>query len=63
MKDNDLENQINVKLPDDVYKRIIEASERSGLFKGEIARKCIIRCIRQDEAPKWKRAIAKLIGY
>lgn len=63
MKDHDLENQISVRLPDNIYQRIIETSERTGLFKGEIARKCITRCIRQDSAPGWKKFIAKIIGY
>ena len=63
MKDNNLENQINVKLDDWTYGQIIGAADRSEAFKGEIVRKCIVRCIRQDRAPAWKRFIAKFIGY
>ena len=63
MKDNDLENQINVKLDDWTYRKILNTAEKTGLFKGEIGRKCIERAIRQDSAPKWKRWIVKLIKY
>ena len=63
MKDRDLENQINVKLDDWTYRKIVNTSNATDKFKGEIVRKCIMRCIRQDSAPKWKRFIAKLIKY
>lgn len=63
MKDHDLENQINVKLDDTTFRHVTEAAKASEMFKGEIVRKAVIRCIRQDNAPKWKRFIAKLIRY
>lgn len=63
MQDRDLENQINVKLDDWTYRKILNTAEKAGLFKGEIVRKCIERAIRQDSAPKWKKFIVKLIGY
>lgn len=59
----DLENQINVKLDDWTYRKIVNVSNATEQFKGEIVRKCIMRIIRQDSAPKWKRWIAKLIRY
>jgi hypothetical protein len=63
MIDKDLENQISVKLDDWTYGRIIGSITASQPFKSEIVRKCIMRCIRQDDAPKWKKFIAKLIRY
>ena len=63
MKDRDLENQVNVRMNDAMYADIIGASEKLGAFRGRIVRICVARCIRQDRAPKWKRFIAKLIGY
>lgn len=62
-EDNDLENQISVRVDDDMYREIVEASDKFGTFKGKIVRQCIRRCIMQDHAPKWKRFIVKLIGY
>ena len=62
IKDRDLENQINVRLDDWTYKKIIGAHEKSGAWKGEIVRKCIMRCIRQDNAPKWKRWVLKMLN-
>ena len=63
MKDRDLENQINVKLDDWTYRQIIKTSTANNQFKGEIVRKCVMRVIRQDSAPKWKRWIARFIKY
>ena len=63
MKDNDLENQVLVRLDDWTYRKIIGAGQRSDLFKAQVVRKCIMRCIRQDSAPKWKKFIVKLIKY
>ena len=63
MKDHDLENQVNVKMSDAMYRDIVNASDYLGAFKGRIVRSCVARCIRQDRAPKWKRVIVKLIKY
>jgi hypothetical protein len=63
MKDKDLENQISVKLDDWTYRKIVIRADETDEFKGAIVRKCIMRVIRQDSAPKWKRWIAKLIRY
>jgi hypothetical protein len=63
MKDRDLENQINVKLDDWTYRKIVTTANATEQWKGEIVRKCIMRVIRQDSAPKWKKLIAKLIKY
>lgn len=63
IKDRDLEKQISVRLDDWTYNRIIGSLNCSQQFKAEIVRKCIMRCIRQDSAPKWKRFIARLIKY
>lgn len=63
MNDKDLENQVSVRLDDWTYRQIIKAADASESFKGQVVRRCIMRCIRQDNAPRWKRWIAKLIRY
>lgn len=63
MKDKDLENQILVRLDDWTYKKILGAAESTDTFKAQVVRKCIMRCIRQDSAPKWKRWVTKFIKY
>jgi hypothetical protein len=63
MIDKDLENQINVKLDDWTYRQIKNTAQEKNKYMGEIVRKCIMRCIRQDSAPKWKRWISRLIKY
>lgn len=63
MIDRDLDNQILVRLDDWTYREIIKAADASDSFKAQVIRKCIMRCIRQDRAPKWKRWIVKLIRY
>jgi len=63
MKDHDLENQILVRLDDWTYRQIINAADATDSFKAQVVRKCIMRCIRQDRAPIWKRIIVKFIRY
>lgn len=63
MIDRDLENSVTVKFDDWTYGRIIGSIKVSQPFKAEIVRKCVMKCIRQADAPKWKKFIAKLIRY
>jgi hypothetical protein len=62
MIDKDLDNQILVRLDDWTYNRIIGSINASQEFKAQIVRKCIMRCIRQDDAPRWKKIIRKILG-
>lgn len=63
MKDRDLENQILVRLDDATYNLIIDVADATESFKGQVVRRCIMRCIRQDRSAGWKKWIARLIGY
>ena len=62
MIDKDLENQILVRLDDWTYRQIIKAADASDSFKAQVVRRCILRCIRQDDAPRWKKIIRKILG-
>jgi hypothetical protein len=63
MIDNDLDYSVTVSFDEWTHDRIIGSINCSQQFKAEIVRKCVMRCIRQDDAPKWKKFIAKLIKY
>lgn len=62
MKDKDLDNQILVRLDDWTYQQIIKAADASDLYKAQVVRKCIMRCIKEDSKPRWKRALRKFLG-
>lgn len=62
-KDRDLDYSVTTNFDCWTYKRIIGSINPSQEFKAEIVRKFVMRCIRQDDAPKWKKFIVKLIRY
>jgi hypothetical protein len=63
MIDKDFDYSVTVNFDKWTHERIIGSVKASQPFKSEIVRKCVMRCIRQDDAPKWKKFIAKLIRY
>ena len=62
MRDKDLENQILVRLDDWTYQQIIEAADATESFKAQVVRRCIMRCIKEDNKPRWKRVLRKILG-
>ena len=41
---------------------LIEAENRTGKFRSEIGRNCIIWKIKRDTAPAWKQFICEMMG-